>query len=403
MDDTCWLCGFFNQLHGIGTTFIERIYVNLGQPASVLFGTALAAYLSWFGLTMVLGQRSIDDVKKLVGVCLAAAVAIVMLGDYTIYRDWIFRPLEDTALDLGMAVIEIVGTVSDADIRGPTGSEAANKYAVLIGAVEKQIVAIVKFTWQLVSGGPGSDQTDSGFFGNISAAVAGAATFIPRLVGAVIILIPYLFVLGVFVAFLVEALFKFVAMGIVAPLLVMAFPFPATRAFPLAAARILLGAALTIVFAAGAMGLTVSTVDTYRKSVTESWKGEAAWKANCQTVNPKPGDPLFGQCQGDFKGKAFSLGSQEFVLFFVIGFVSILLHLQAKALASNLSGANDGAGPAAATVAAGQAIFGAGLAASNRAMFGRGGISTSAQAALSGSGAGSVAEHGLVGGPIAAA
>src|SRR5205085_668090 len=69
----------------------------------------------------------------------------------------------------------------------------------------------------------------------------------------------------------------------------------------------------------------------------------------------------------------FTVFDYEFMMLFVIGFASILLHLQAKALASNISGANDGAGPAAATVAAGKAVMGGGLYAASRGLFGAGG------------------------------
>ncbi|HEX6959001.1 MAG TPA: hypothetical protein VF194_13530 [Ferrovibrio sp.] len=82
----------------------------------------------------------------------------------------------------------------------------------------------------------------------------------------------------------------------------------------------------------------------------------------------------------------------------VLGFASILLHLQAKALASNSSGANDGAGGFHAM----------------RMGFGAGGLVSSASGVLRGQGMSEIAgkgltaagqaihQHGLIGGSLAA-
>src|SRR5690606_6433146 len=78
-----------------------------------------------------------------------------------------------------------------------------------------------------------------------------------------ILMLPYLFIFGLVGAFMLEAMFKFVAVGIVAPILAPAVLFQVSRPFTVAGMRILIGAFFTMVFTGGAMGFTMKTVDLY--------------------------------------------------------------------------------------------------------------------------------------------
>ena len=97
--------------------------------------------------------------------------------------------------------------------------------------------------------------------------------------------------------------------------LVCAF-LPRTRGFTESAIRLYLSGGLTVVFAALAMGFTLSVTHTFTAQMAESVQA----------------------AQTDF----FITWSYWGML--LLGFISVLLHLKAATLASNISGANDGAG-----------------------------------------------------------
>jgi len=99
---------------------------------------------------------------------------------------------------------------------------------------------------------------------------------------------------------------------------------------------------------------------------------------------------------------AFRVFSDQYFYMFVIGFASVLLHLSSKTLASNISGANDGAGPAAAVVAGAKMTLSAGMYGASRPAGGAGGFGggdsgpTMVRLAQQ-TGMGGVYQHGAVG------
>ena len=94
------------------------------------------------------------------------------------------------------------------------------------------------------------------------------------------------------------------------------------RGFTEAAIRLYLSGGLTIVFAALAMGFTLAVTHNFISDLIVA----------------------VDVAQGSF----FLTWAYWGML--LLGFISVLLHLKAATLASNISGANDGAGPAAATI-----------------------------------------------------
>ena len=241
------LCGFFTALYDLGERFIADTYTFIGTTAHLdtVLSTWMVAYIIWVGGKMVAGLSGVEELKRLVGVALVFTVALAFIRDYTLYRDWIYLPIENTALDLGMEIVRIASE-DGTEFEIYDSTESASKYASMIAVVEDQVVRVSKFVWTIVSG------RDVSVFSDPVAWASSNGFFIPRLLLGVILMLPYLFVVGLFVAFLIEALFKFVAMGFLAPIFIALMAFPGTRSFGLAAGRVLVGAALTIIFAAGA-------------------------------------------------------------------------------------------------------------------------------------------------------
>src|SRR5229473_1463791 len=173
----------------------------------------------------------------------------------------------------------------------------------------------------------------------------GGLTSIGLIFAGLILSVPYLFVWGIFMAFVLEGVFKLLAITAVAPLLVICTAFQPTRGFAISGARVVLGGILTVVFAAVAMGFTLSVLD---KFIGQMPIGPDGFKVDVSQWVLSP----------------------EYWAAFILGFVSVLFHLKAATLASNISGASDGPGAAAAVVAGGMsalaAVKGAGMAAASK-------------------------------------
>src|SRR6185437_9482302 len=164
---------------------------------------------------------------------------------------------------------------------------------------------------------------------------AGVTTFWYLFAGA-ILAAPFLFVWGIFLAFVVEGIFKLLAVTAVSPLLIAAAAFKPSRGFAVSGFRIVLGGVLTVVFAAVAMGFTLHVMDYFI--------GE-------MPVVPGSGFKL--------ESAADWVGGPGYWALIVLGFVSVLFHLKAATLAANISGASDGPGAAATVVAGGLAAVAA--------------------------------------------
>jgi len=214
---------------------------------------------------------------------------------------------------------------------------------------------------------------------------------LPRLVLTLILAAPYGFVLGVFLAFMVQVVFYTAAITAVGPLLIIGLPWGATRTYLWGGLKFMLGGGLTLVFAAVAMGTTSSMLQQQFQTVTLGNPTDAALQRLLDIRNP------------------------EYWYTFIVGLVSVLLHLAAPRIASNIAGVQDSATSAAMVTAAGQAgaakaastasgsLFGGGSRAS--IFDGAGGIATGGLGgamlrALPGAGqrmADTVAQRGLVG------
>jgi len=363
----CFTCSFFDQLELASDDFTAQIYNEIGPALHGIMKSALIGYVLVYGLLMILGKYKVEQLPQVANIFILTSIAIVMTNDYTVYQDWVHEPLQRLGLGLGGIVLDLARK-TNSDLP-PPGTHSG--YSQLIHMVEIMVWGVFRFCADMLTSG-------GGLFNPVKA------------IAAIMLMIPYLFVLALFSAFLIEAMFKFVAIGVAAPLLIAGIPYQFTRAFATSGFRILLGAVLTIFFAAAAMGFTMSTVHS-RVIVLESQYGFAAFNLEKKRVEQicATGGGFGGEdanvttdacalatanlSEMNERVQNFGVFTSEFFVLFVIGFVSILLHLQAKSLASNLSGSQDGAGPAAAVVGGGQMLLGGGMLAAKKIAFGQAG------------------------------
>ena len=400
--DSCYTCEFFIDLDRAAKVFSATVGGHFGPGAAAALQTLVALYVTLFGLRLMTSGGNQGDMARFLWTLVFSSAALVMLNNYEILSEWVFEPLESLALAYALELLSLFGN----DGKGYYDGAAQNSgqwgygYRELVALVEAQVTGVLAALATI--------------FGNSGWVGDGMLTKI----GAVLAMLPYMFVAGIFAAFLVEAMFSYLAIAIVAPILVLGIPFPMGRAFATAGLRILIGATLTIIFAAGAMGFTIATVDKHtvqiRTITATETSAEEKRSQLCGIDAALSAGGIEAEAGADTDNYAckkasgeldeiVSLKNKEFLLLFVMGFVSVLLHLKAKTLSSNLSGANDGAGPAAAVVGGAKMALGMGALAASRLGFGRGGIGTSMQAAIGSSPGGQHAlQHGLVGGGVSA-
>lgn len=177
--------------------------------------------------------------------------------------------------------------------------------------------------------------------GNASAIFGG------EIFAGLFLIMPYLFVMGVFCAFLVQTMFYYVGVESLMPLIVIGLIFGTTRGILGSAVKILITGALTVVLASIAMGLTSHIVQIYTP----------------------------GMVQKLIQSASLSLvwDLYEYWSLVFIGFMAVILHLLAPRIGANLGGAVDSAASAAAVVAAGQMLGTRALLATKGGLLGSGG------------------------------
>tara|TARA_R110002012_G_scaffold137042_3_gene291490 strand:- start:19996 stop:21648 length:1653 start_codon:yes stop_codon:yes gene_type:complete len=414
----CKVGELFNQLATTKDTFSHDIFKAIGPEVKKVLGGIISLFiLISVAISLVSGNAGM--LKKLFPTLACAGIAIIILQDGISstqpYVLQISDAIEQSSLQAGALIVSKtnghVQALTESSNHYPkNGVNTENGYATLACQIEYQGFKVSQIMINIAQG-------DGGF---------GVGTILRGFL-CIIAMLPFVFVIGVFAAFMVEAMFKYVAITILAPLLVGLYWLKPARAVSSASLRVLLGAWLTIILASGAMGFTLQGIDKFSKNMDDLLAGvqqlsdpynakryyhyckgmpsypnpdssmfnsEAPW-INIDSSDPDLQPPL-KEAVCKEQERLVNLGSwivldPNFLIMPVIGLISILLHMQSKSLASNLSGANDGAGPAAAVVMgakmlAGGAAMGAMKIAggANTAAFGAGGARSSISDMMSG-------------------
>ena len=386
--EECISCPLFVEMDRIKSVWATKLFNAMAIQISGILGVFLLLYLKSFTLLLIMQpSRSSERFQRIPTIFLTIAlVSLTLIPSSGTYSDnspsvvWnmLIGPFEAASLELGKLIVSISGT-QQASVNG-----TESHYALLAASIEGQI-------WNI------TDLAGTIMFGH-DAGITDIVDNIERMVAGLILLLPYLFVMGIFFAFLLESLFKYISITMVAPLVV--FSMIWTKVFAIAAARVILSAALTIIFASGAMSLTVEVVNVQgiviqrKVEASEQRKNhlQSTYDLNCSIGSATSGaekakvledlikrgiiikggkyDNTGGytrycsDLQNDIgNADSITVFQKEYFMLVIIGFVSILLHLGSKALASNISGAQESAGPAAAVtsglMASGGLLWGA--------------------------------------------
>jgi hypothetical protein len=292
----CVTCDIFAQLNQLADSYGRQAFGLLAPSTRLAFNAFVGVWLAWILVVngVVLGNLRFGEVFPRIAIF---SLCGLLLTAVDFYWDWFYQPTYD-AMN-GIAVSLVAGDTTGVEVTDLPG---------MLAAVETQILQVMVVVKAVIR--------DAGI------------TSLWLLAAGVVMAIPYVFVWGIFLAFVLEGIFKLLAVTAVSPLLIAAAAFRPSRGFAISGFRIILGGVLTVVFAAVAMGFTLHVMRFF--------------------IGQIPMGP-----------DGFAIDIQDWVMsdkyfgILILGFVSVLFHLKAATLAANISGASDGPGAAAAVVAGG--------------------------------------------------
>lgn len=306
----CELCLVLQQFDGVTRPFAEGIFQTLSGPTADLFRTFLSMWFLFMGMSMFINPRqarqTLDGaaVKILVGLFIFG-----ILANPGIMWRYAFEPVQDLSIAMSMAIIEFASSMgTGGNLLSPPGNVPSG-YAKLFGMAEKQLYNLVKTSFNYLE----------------SLSIFDGAGFVAAAISGFILWFLFGLVLLVFGFFLIEAQFYFLAVGALAPLLLIAYFFDATKKFTMAGVSMIVLAGVSILTAAIAMGFTVGVIHFFENDFACSIDAPSCLLQDGATKK-KIADTL--------------------PMMLLIGFISLLLHIKSKTIASAFSGVQDSAAPA---------------------------------------------------------
>ncbi|MEG3620147.1 hypothetical protein V5T82_16910 [Magnetovibrio sp. PR-2] len=403
LNKDCYSCPLFEKLDEVKKEWVIDLYKKLAPHLLIPLKNIMILFMVITGVRMGLNPGGAMEIgrKSLISLGVFTGVVVLLSATNGDPLAWmIIEKIESGALKLGAFVVQ---NTIDKDIAQDYASLGGGFYGILSKSIETSIFEVLHVGGVLITG-----QNASTF---------GVTEAIVRVATGLMLILPFVFVLGLFMAFLVEAMFKFAVISMLSPLLIAALSFQWSRAYVKQSFQVLLNGFLIIVFASFAMSLSIKVINAqvselmFIQDKYSQLKEEAEQEANkvCSSQVYAHEDDGLGnehdevfddQCKRYWQqidaidAKAFSVLGTEYFMVVVIGLMSVLLHLQSKTLASNISSAQDGAGAAAGVVGGGKIATGAALGVASRF------VSGGARAAGRASPVANVMNHGLAGGAV---
>lgn len=289
----CQSCKIFTPIEDVAHSYGQQLFNALALNASHLFTAFLGVWLVWMLINRgyFKGNLNLLDFSKSL---LTFTTIAALLKGHSLYWEWVYQPLYQSTTLIAQKIL----TLGVFEGGNPT-------IPGMLQTMEDELAKIFQVYGLLMK--------DSGWFS-------------PRIwVGALMLILPFIFVWGIFLGYVLEGICKLTMITAVSPLLIVCAGFSSTRGFTLMGGRIILGGSLGVIFAAVAMGFTLKAFHEVTHDV---------------------------QITSDF------VFSPDYWTLFLLGFVSILFHLKAATVASNLSGAADSPTAVSAVVGAGMAAAG---------------------------------------------
>jgi hypothetical protein len=362
----CVLCDTINTLGTVSGSFRETAFSSFRAPVYQIFAIGVLIDVMIFSASLFIagGEAMKQFGQAFLRRVLWYIVPAALLIDGT-FVPAVLQAAEQLALSLGAWVFEAMRvsfTIETVDWHRLAHDQALSStpgggYGYLWANVELVVwpifdVGITEF-----------EQLDFGItnFGN------GMITLIALL--ALVILLGL--VMLIFAMYLVQLMFYFLAIEAAAPLLMIALIYQPTRGIVWAAGKFLLGGVLTTVFASLAMGFTGAVIMIGLQSVwIDSGNSGFVGAALVDAANASPDTTPNPLAENDMTTNLLAVGGVAYWEMLLIASLSIMLHLNAPKVASNLAGSNDSATNAALGLAAGQYLLSRSASTASSLVFG---------------------------------
>lgn len=356
-DATAWLIGF---LWGLMEELGRDLSSLISEVALPLIGPFVYLLLTWYALKMILLVGTVGEIlREISKVVFFTMIAVGVLAQPDVIFSWVINPLLNAGANLAELIqwhtlsSKMKAAINSGAFSKSPGIEG-NPIAEMMWLVDRQIDWVIYLSYKIV-------QSDTG--------VMYVLNYVPRLFAAAPLLFLSVGLLGLFCAYTAEALFNFLIGAVMIPLGVVGFVMPKGRAYAGAVFRILLAGALTIVLLSIAMGLTGRIVSVLEPALIGELTGQKATEiAGLQ-------DDVVNACKNGQENQncvdsksalekvqaadSINVFGPAYTLLIVMLILSIILHMKAKTIAGNLTGINDGPGPAATVVGLATASAGA--------------------------------------------
>jgi hypothetical protein len=286
----------------LAQSYAKNTFTVLAPNCSKLFTTFAALWVIWqLGINWSI-KGDIDWTDTIKTFLIFLWVGLFLQGS-GYYWEWIYEPIQSTTLNLAQTVIKASGQGVGGDIQ------------TLLNLVETELNSVF----------------------DIQSMIAADTSWyqVQMTIGGLIVILPFVFIWGLFLALMLTGVFTLMAMTALAPVYIVCAAFSSTRPLTIMALRVILCGCLTVILTGVAMGFTLSVLKHYMATI-----------------------PVNAGAAG--AGASTWVFSKDYWALFLIGFISILFHLQASSIASSLAGASAGAGAAGLVVAS--TIMAAGIA-----------------------------------------
>lgn len=277
----CYICEMFTSFYDFGMQYGQDIYKALLPPSRILFISYVSAWVAWYLVFKGVFKGTFDAryfIKKLV---LFTFVESLLEGS-----DFFWTYIQSPFLALISGLAQKIITLGKIPMKTPT-------FEGVLYMVDSSLNKTVFQLWKILIG------------------EGGWMSWKP-IVAGIILIIPYLLVVCLFLAFMLEFVFAMVLITALCPLLYMGLCFKFSRGISLSALRIALHGALTLIFSAISMGLTIEVFHKFAPLIPVKSEG----------VSSQISDFIF---------------SSQYWAIWILGFLCAFFHMRAAYFAKQIS------------------------------------------------------------------
>ncbi len=271
----------FSAFYEFGMQYGQDIYKALLPPSRFLFTSYVAIWIAWY---LVFKGVFKGDFRT--GYFLRKSFLFIFVESLLQGSDFFWIYVQTPFLELVSALAQKIITLGKVSIKDPT-------FQGTLFAVDQSLNKSVFQVWNILIG------------------EGGWLSWKP-IVAALILIIPYLFVICLFLAFMLEFVFSMLVVTAICPLLYILICFKSLRPIVLSALRISLHGAMSLLFSSIAMGFTIEIFHKFAPllPVGSEWASEQL---------------------SDF------IFSSQYWAIWILGFLSVFFHLKASSFAKQLS------------------------------------------------------------------